>query len=255
MTLDRFPEGLAALHDDIGRQLLTRHNAADMLIALTRTAVGRVPGAEWASVTEGRGGAFRTLAATDPLASIVDEIQYELGTGPCVDAILQETTYRTADLVTDPRWPEFGRRATAATPVRSMLSFRLFLEDGEVIAGLNLYSTRVDAFDAEAEVIGTLVATHGALAMVAIAARERASQLQQAVQSNREIGVAMGILMARHRITREEAFGLLRVASQTTNRKLAEIAVEVGDAGALELPGRSGGPADPRPPRRGQRPR
>ena len=198
-----------------------------------------MPGAEWASITRGRGGSFETVAATDAVAHQVDQIQYELGTGPCVDAILQETVFCTGDLGADRRWPEFGRRAVAAAGVQSMLSFRLFPEDedDDLIAGLNLYSRQRDAFDDEAQTVGTLLATHGALAVSAAAAPERAAHLQRALLTNREIGVAIGVLMTQHKITGRQAFDLLRIASQNTNRKLADIAVEVGDTGTLDLPG------------------
>lgn len=196
----------------------------------------RVPGAEWASVTQGRHGSFETVAATDPAALRADLIQYELGTGPCVDAILLQTVFRTGDVGADPRWPEFGARAAEAG-VRSMLSFRLFLEDDDLLAGLNIYAAAREAFDDNAQTVGTLLATHGALAISVAAARERAAQLQHALTTNREIGVAMGVLMNQYKITRTQAFDLLRVASQNTNRKLADIAVDIGDSGTLELPG------------------
>jgi len=57
--------------------------------------------------------------------------------------------------------------------------------------------------------------------------------LERALQSNREIGVAMGILMAQQRCTREEAFEQLSTASQKLNRRLRDIAEEVGHTGAL----------------------
>ena len=239
MTLDPSPEGLVALYADIGRHLDVHRKTADALAAVAHEAVVRVPGADWASITRGRNGSFETVASTDPAAVEVDGIQYELGSGPCVDAILQETWFRTGDLGADSRWPQFGQRAVAAAAVQSMLSFRLFLEDEDLVAGLNLYSLRKDAFDDAAQMVGILLATHGALAISAAAARERAAQVQQALVSNREIGVAMGVLMTRYNFTRSQAFDLLRVASQHTNRKLAEIATEVGDTGTLDLPGRT----------------
>ena len=236
MTLDQSPQGLATLYADIGRQLLAFDDPADAFAGITRTAVTVVPGTEWASITWGRDRKFITLAATDPRAEKVDSIQYELSSGPCVDAVVQETTYRSDDLRVDSRWPEFGRRATEATGMSSMLSFRLFLEDPDVIAGLNLYSTTTSAFDGTSEVIGTLLATHGALAVSAANARQHAAQLERALLSSRDIGVAMGVLMTTHKLTREQAFDLLRVASQTTNRKLADIALDVADTGVLTLP-------------------
>ena len=59
---------------------------------------------------------------------------------------------------------------------------------------------------------------------------------QRALASNREIGVAVGILMVNHTLTDEQAFDLLSRVSQRTNRKLRTIALEVTQAGAIELP-------------------
>jgi hypothetical protein len=50
----------------------------------------------------------------------------------------------------------------------------------------------------------------------------------------------MDVLMTKHKITRSsQAFDLLRVASQNTNRKLADVATEVGGTGTLDLPGQT----------------
>jgi AmiR/NasT family two-component response regulator len=46
----------------------------------------------------------------------------------------------------------------------------------------------------------------------------------------------MGILMNQHKITRDDAFNLLKVSSQHTHRKLHDVATEVADTGALPLP-------------------
>ena len=47
---------------------------------------------------------------------------------------------------------------------------------------------------------------------------------------------AIGVLMSVHKVTRQQAFDLLRIASQQTHRKLVDIATEVGDTGSLSLP-------------------
>ena len=65
------------------------------------------------------------------------------------------------------------------------------------------------------------------------AARATIEQLQQALESNRRIGVAMGILMERHRLTSDAAFATLVRLSHSTNRKLAEIAGELVDTRRL----------------------
>jgi hypothetical protein len=83
----------------------------------------------------------------------------------------------------------------------------------------------------------------------------KTNNLHRALDSNREIGAAMGILMARHQLTSAQAFDLLRRTSQRAHRKIAAIAADVIQTGELELP-----PGvellepqpTPRPPGRGQ---
>jgi signal transduction histidine kinase/DNA-binding response OmpR family regulator len=64
-------------------------------------------------------------------------------------------------------------------------------------------------------------------------AENRATNLQIALASNRQIGAAMGIMMAQSRITEDEAFDLLRKASQNQHRKLRDVADEVMLTGRL----------------------
>lgn len=227
---------VATMFAELGAQLQERQGER-RFDAITRVALARVAGAQTASITVLRKGRFRTVSATDGRARQADELQYELGSGPCVDAIIDRTDYRPMDLSRDERWPEFGRRVTTELGMTSMLSFRLGGDylSGDVIAGLNIYSGAPDAFPPEAVETGLLLATHSAAAVGAEYERERVRHLEQALDSSREIGIAMGVLMARNRLTRDQAFDLLRICSQRINRKLRDIAVEVADTG--ELPG------------------
>ena len=60
--------------------------------------------------------------------------------------------------------------------------------------------------------------------------------------------MAMGVLMHQHRLSRAQAFDVLRAASQDSNRKLADIAVEVVDTGTLSIRGWPAGEmSDPEP--------
>lgn len=56
---------------------------------------------------------------------------------------------------------------------------------------------------------------------------QRVADLEKAVQSNRRIGMAMGILMAHRGLDEASAFHCLVQASQHQNRKLAAIAEDV----------------------------
>jgi hypothetical protein len=225
---------IAVMFAELGRQLSSA-GSATAYDAVTQVAIRRVAGASAASITTLRNGTFTTVSATNERARQADAVQYELGSGPCVDAVLEETRYQPKDLRHDHRWPEFGRRVHKEVGWTSMLSFRLFSELAvvEVLAGLNLYAEQADAFGPEAVQVGLLLATHGAVAVAAQVNRDKSENLQRALQTNRDIGVAVGVLMTRHLLTQDQAFDLLRVASQNLNRKLLDVAVEVGDTGAL----------------------
>lgn len=229
------PGELSAMFTEIGGTLATQGDRDAVLASLVDIAAARIPGATHAGVTIGRTGRpFETVAATDERVLRTDRIQYDLGHGPCVDAIVENTTFNASDLRNDPRWPDFGRRAAEETGILSMLSLRLYVEtDSTLISGLNLYADRPGAFDAASETIAVLLATHGALAVAGAQARNKASNLEIALKSSREIGIAMGVLMARNKVTREQAFDLLRIASQYTHRKVADLASEVADTGTF----------------------
>ena len=176
--------------------------------------------------------AIDTVGATDDVPKQVDAIQYEVGQGPCLNAIAEHEVFMIDDLAVDERWPRFSRRAAEETGVPSMLSFRLFLEE-DVLGALNLYSREVQAFDEQGYAVGTVLATHAAIAMRGAQERDRGDQLEQALASNREIGMAMGLLMARGLLTQDQAFAVLRRASQHLNRKLHEVAAELIETGQL----------------------
>ncbi|GIL37236.1 GAF and ANTAR domain-containing protein [Phycicoccus sp. DTK01] len=205
-----------------------------LLGELVRRGVEVVPGAEWCSITAMRSESLTTLATSHDEALAADQVQYDIGSGPCVDAVVEDHVFLTRRVHEDARWPEYGRRVHAEVGVGSVLAQRLTLVDGtDTVAALNIYSTREDAFGAESLRQALLLATQCSLLVAAYLAHGRSENLLRALDSNREIGVAVGVLMARHRVTREEAFAMLRVASQAANRKIRDLASEVADTGDL----------------------
>lgn len=216
-------------------QQIGASRATDRFEAVTRLAVERVPATVAASITRLSHNHFVSTAATHELAERADHIQYELGSGPCIDAILDNALYQPQDLATDDRWPEYGRRVVAELGLHSMLSFRMNLGMDGLIAGLNLYGQEPGAFDERDQAEGLLLTTHAAQAVAAAHQRDRAENLERALASNRDIGTAIGVLMTQHRLTRDQAFDLLRIASQNTNRKLHQIALDVIDTGTVDV--------------------
>ncbi|MDQ1720496.1 MAG: hypothetical protein QOI26_230, partial [Pseudonocardiales bacterium] len=52
------------------------------------------------------------------------------------------------------------------------------------------------------------------MALLYATARNKAANLERALQSNREIGMAIGVLMIAHHVTEQQAFDALRKESQ-----------------------------------------
>jgi ANTAR domain/GAF domain len=196
-------------------------------------AAAAMPGAEHASISAMHGhGRPKTLAATGEVALLIDRIQHEAGEGPGVQALIQSDLVWSNDLSKDRQWPRFAPRAVEAAGVRSLVSYRLFLSE-EQRAALNFYSSCPYAFDQLALDIGTIFAAYASLTVLNEVHRDKAMNLERALESSREIGTAIGILMARELCTSEQAFARLREASQHTHRKLRDIAADVKQTGAL----------------------
>jgi ANTAR domain len=63
----------------------------------------------------------------------------------------------------------------------------------------------------------------------------KVEQLERGLSSRTVIGQAQGILIERHQVTPDEAFGILVQASQTSNRKLREVAADLVLTGQLAV--------------------
>jgi hypothetical protein len=66
-----------------------------------------------------------------------------------------------------------------------------------------------------------------------VAAESKAAHLEVALATNRRIGIAVGILMCRLRVTEDEAFAVLRKHSQDNNVKVRDLAEEIIYTGRL----------------------
>jgi len=179
----------------------------------------------------GRGGVIVTPAASAPVAYDSDMAQHATGQGPCLDAIREHATIVMDDLETDQRWPDYRSRVLGLG-VRSMISFRLFVTD-DSMGALDVYSRRPHAFDRRSQLIGQVFAAQASVAMKAALIE---AGLQTALQSRDVIGQAKGIVMARHRLTADMAYEVLRRLSQDRNQKLTELAEEIARTGQLPGP-------------------
>ena len=235
-----------ALSDESLRQLtllsgvvLAQADLASTHEEITRIAVRAVPGAEGATVTTFQNGQPAASAASSDWARELDEMQYVEHEGPCLDAARTGNTFRIRDLADEPRWPAYVPRARSAG-VCSMVSVPLAAE-GRLIGALNLYSRSVDAFSSEAVSIAEIIAAHTGLATQVASSffgqRDLAEQLRTAMGSRAVIEQAKGLVMGARGCSAEEAFDLLRDASQKRNVKLRAVAQEVVSARSADALG------------------
>ncbi|MFD6893617.1 GAF and ANTAR domain-containing protein [Rhodococcus sp. NPDC060086] len=193
------------------------------LKSITAAAVELIPGVEHAGITLVVGRThFESRAATSELPRKIDELQDRLQDGPCVRSIWEKETVSVADLAQDDRWPVFGPEA-AALGVGSMLAFRLYTAE-DTLGALNLHSSHIAAFNEGSISVGSTLATHAAIALIATLREE---QFHNALASRDIIGQAKGILMERFGMDADTAFGMLRTLSQERNEPLNEIALEL----------------------------
>lgn len=199
---------------------------------LVDLAAASVPGCRWAAITSWpTNRAPRTLASTAAVALETDQLQYDIGDGPCLRATTETEPQISPDLATETRWPRFAAAAQDQAGVHGVLSFHL--TDEPARTALNLYAGEAGAFDRDAVNTGTLFAIHARVLMLHAESISEASNLTQALSTSRQIGAAIGILMSAHKIIEEEAYDLLRAASQRLNRKVRDIAQDVTDTGEL----------------------
>ena len=230
---------LTELHEALARIVLADRGLPEVLTAITGLARRAMPGTEAASITLIRGDNPFTAAHDGQIALDADELQYERGYGPCVDAGRAGQIFRVDDTRTEQRWPDYAQHA-AAHGVLSSLSMPLPFQDA-TIGALNTYAGRPKAFGEQDVVLAQEVAGWVALAVgsaeAAVRSTDDLDHLRTAMMSRAFIDQAKGILMERHKVTEDEAFTMLAHASQRTNTKLRDVAAELIRTGALRSPG------------------
>lgn len=202
---------------------------ADQLVAAARTAV---PGGEYVCLTvAGLSRGVRAVAHTDELGPLLAVLQSRAEEGPALEPVERNDVVHVRDLDDDGRWPVFTRQARELG-VRSLVSVRSPVQPRGQVA-LTLYADRPDAFPSPALRAATVLGSFAGLILEAERQRERAANLEVALESNRHIGTAIGILMAREVLTSDQAFHRLRAVSQRQHRKLRDVAEEVARVGEL----------------------
>lgn len=175
-----------------------------------------------------------TPVYTDDRALRADLLQYELGVGPCLDAVWEQDTFHIEDLTTEPRYVGWSRRVVEETGIRSSLSLQLFTDSKSAVSlgALNLYSLEPGSFDPDTRAEAVALAAHAA---IALDSAQTEAHLRSGLVTRTIIGQAEGILMERLKLTADQAFALLRQLSHQRSVKLRYVAQTLVETG--EYPG------------------
>lgn len=243
--------GTSSIDSDVDRDhalrelaglLLSTDSFQQLVQQITTLAVAVIPGTKACGITVSYGGRPITVASSSQLGSVLDERQYDLDEGPCLEALRTTRVVSAADLARDGRWD--GYPAIAMAHGISAIHSTPLVVGGTAVGVLNLYAAEPATFDGpdQQERVDQVTAV-GAVAINSSLRHsgdvELTRQMQAALTSRSTIDQALGIVMATQRCNADHAFTVLRGISQSRNLRLHRI--------ARELVERTGAPdADPR---------
>jgi hypothetical protein len=194
-----------------------------------------------------------SLCSSDGVSHLIEDLQYTLGEGPCVDAYQQDRVVAEPDLA-DPvsrRWPAFTAPVVQAG-VRAVFGFPL--RAGTVRLGaLNLYRNMPGPLTggqhADALVVADVAARWVLEAQAGAPPDAVAAELVAGADFHFSVHNAAGIVSVQEDISVAEALIRLRAFAFRTDRLLADVARDVIARrlrlGELRSPGRSGSPGEP----------
>jgi PAS domain S-box-containing protein len=170
-----------------------------------------------------------SIASSDELGGLLAAAESELGEGPGLDVTATMGVIDLTGVELGRRWPHLGRRALDLR-ARAVCSVPIVVE-GEPVGTVTAWRT---SDDAPAEPVGpflSVVAEHLAIAHANRSLYreviERGANLERALEHRGVIERAKGMIMCASGVAADEAFAILRVTSQHSNRKLRAVALDV----------------------------
>jgi GAF domain-containing protein len=209
----------------------------DLLDRVTQLACRTVPDCTLAGITMAQGRGYQTAVYTDERLPRLDQVQYDNDAGPGLDALRGGEVVEITDTAVDTRWRAFCD-AAVAEGIRSTLSVPMDVSGNrtDVLGALNLYSDEPDAFGPATQAAAESFAQQAAIVVANAKAywgvKEESEHLQIALESRAVIEQAKGVIMCQSHLNAEQAFDVLRRASQRENRKIRDIAEGIVKAAA-----------------------
>jgi len=220
VSMQRRARILALLASDGGSQLGTKR------LCQVAASATRLTGAGIMLVSDG--GPRGSLCTTDDVSSLIEQLQYTLGEGPCIDAYREDRAVVEPDLAAPEvyRWPAFSAPAVESG-VRAVFGFPIRV--GAVRLGaLNLYRDRPGPLTAGQHADSLVTAMIVAEAILALQADAELGQIAQTLEVDSDfhyvVHQASGMVAVQLAISVEEALIRLRAYAFSSERTLADVA-------------------------------
>jgi hypothetical protein len=186
------------------------------------------------------GRALGNVCVSNAMTAAVEEVQYTLGEGPCVDAFHTKAPVLAPDLVhlDGDRWPAFRVGAESAG-VRAVFGFPLLIES-VCFGALNLYHDHPGALSDEqfADALAVAhVASRTVLGWQSVAGPgSLAWQLEHVPKHRAVVHQAAGMVSVQAAVSIPDAVVMLRAYAFAEDRPISEVATAIV-SGQLRLDG------------------
>jgi hypothetical protein len=178
----------------------------------------------------GPAGGREMVYFPDSVAQELDELQFSLGEGPCLDVVITDGPVIEPDMDGEKalqRWPGFGSEA-AILGVRAAYAFPL-RADGVVFAVLEMYALEPGDFDAAQYETATVLADAGHAAVLQKLMVKLDQTRDHATWDHAAVHQATGMVAVQLGVSLDEALSRLRAAAYSAEISLSDLADEVVD--------------------------
>jgi GAF domain-containing protein len=214
----------------IADTLVAEFDVLDLLQTLVNESVEILGAAAAGLVLLDPAGELQVMASTSAESQLMETLQLEAGTGPCVDCFRTAAVVAIEDIATQgSRWPLFqssalsqGFRSLHAVPMRLRR---------RTIGALNLFGREAGPLSSENAAIAQAFADVATISLIQeSAARESAlinDQLRRALNSRILIEQAKGVIAQSTRVDMQTAFARLRDYARSHNQTIYDTAESV----------------------------
>jgi hypothetical protein len=172
-----------------------------------------------------------SVYTTNAVSNLIEELQYTLGEGPCVDAFRQDRPVLEPDLIHPaiPRWFGF---APPAIEAGALAVFGFPLQVGAIRLGaLNLYRDRPGRLTDDQHADGLVLANIAAAAILVLQANAPPGQLAAELEAGADfqyvVHQAAGMIAAQLEVSVGQALIRLRANAFATERRVVDVAEDV----------------------------